>query len=118
MKREQQPDAYVKDCACGRCPRYPRGRPPTKAETWAVVHHQYEGFWSQERMVQEAIDRFCWAYSSWVNNHGWRKPPDWDGQRHVNRYELRPAGVGMFPGEVRDWAQRLRKEAEARASAA
>lgn len=96
---------YVEPCQCGMCPKLPRNRPPTKREALLHVQHQYEGFWDEERIVIFAIELYVGSYRRWVNEQGWRKPPEWVRGR-VALHELR-SGV-MFTEEAMRWSRTLK----------
>jgi hypothetical protein len=73
----------VSDEKLNTAPEMPTDRPPTRAEVWAYITHVYEGLWTEDKM--EAHAKACWAgnYVRWVNLHGWRKKPDWEGEAQL-----------------------------------
>lgn len=103
---KQRPSRFVRECACGRCPRLPTKRPATKREAFLYVQHRYAGFWTEDRIAYEAIDLYVHSYRRWVNDYGWRKPPGWTEGR-VPRHQLR-SRKAMFTEEAQAWARRLK----------
>ena len=76
VKLDRETEAVI-TARFANMPEKVEGRPPTKREVWARVHHVYHGLLSQEELVEYARCRWAWDYAAWVNFRGWDKHPDW-----------------------------------------
>lgn len=97
---------YVEPCQCGKCPKLPPNRPPTKREALTYTEHRFAAYWDSERCVIFAIELYVGSYRRWVNDQGWRKPPEWTKGR-VALHEVRSGP--MFPEEALRWQRQLKK---------
>ena len=52
-------------------------RPPRKNEVWEWCKFHFQTSLDQPALVALASRMWAWAYTHWVNNSGWDKPPDW-----------------------------------------